>query len=162
MKKDDDLTKKVGKMNFGQFLFLYMLGKNVEYSVYKKILESLIGATLIPAVSFGDVGGIQMKEFNENKPVRSSDSSSLPGYQSPRASAPLGTSDIIDAVEVDNVVDFEGDDEEELPNSGYKTLASKAKMIGAGGSGNSGSENESEKSGGHKFRPKMKKMVGRW
>ena len=31
----------MGELDFGQFLFLYMLGRNVDLSVYKKILEGM-------------------------------------------------------------------------------------------------------------------------
>lgn len=38
------LNRKLSSMSFGQFLFLYMLGRNVQYGVYKKILQELAGS----------------------------------------------------------------------------------------------------------------------
>lgn len=39
--KENDLNERIGNLDFGQFLFLYFLGRNVDYNVYKKILEAL-------------------------------------------------------------------------------------------------------------------------
>ena len=39
--KDNALDKKLKKMNFGQILFLYFFGRNVEYNVYRCVLEKL-------------------------------------------------------------------------------------------------------------------------
>jgi hypothetical protein len=36
LRKNEALDRKVGKLDFGQFLFLYLLGRNVDYSVYKR------------------------------------------------------------------------------------------------------------------------------
>ena len=33
--------KKIESLNFGQFLFLYFLGRNVEYNTYEEILKAL-------------------------------------------------------------------------------------------------------------------------
>ena len=38
---ENKLNDKLAKMKFGQFLFLYFLGRNVEYNTFKKILEAL-------------------------------------------------------------------------------------------------------------------------
>ena len=38
---DNKLDGKIAKMKFGQFLFLYFLGRNVDYVTFKKVLEVL-------------------------------------------------------------------------------------------------------------------------
>ena len=38
---DNKLDGKIAKMKFGQFLFLYFLGRNVDYVTFKKVLEAL-------------------------------------------------------------------------------------------------------------------------
>lgn len=38
---DNKLDEKLAKMKFGQFLFLYFLGRNVDYVTFKKVLEAL-------------------------------------------------------------------------------------------------------------------------
>ena len=38
---DNKLDGKIAKMKFGQFLFLYFLGRNVDYVTFKKVLEEL-------------------------------------------------------------------------------------------------------------------------
>jgi len=38
---DNKLDGKLAKMKFGQFLFLYFLGRNVDYVTFKKVLETL-------------------------------------------------------------------------------------------------------------------------
>ena len=46
--KKNELDKKIGNLDFGQFLFLYFLGRNVDYNVYKEILDALRDKTVYP------------------------------------------------------------------------------------------------------------------
>ena len=41
LKEGSGLEKKLKKMNFGQILFLYFFGRNVDYNVYRCVLEKL-------------------------------------------------------------------------------------------------------------------------
>ena len=52
----NNLNEKISSLNFGQFLFLYFLGRNVDYNTYKKILEGLAdkkSEEMIPSITEG-------------------------------------------------------------------------------------------------------------
>merc|ERR1739838_143744 len=39
--KKFEVDRKIASLNFGQFLFVYFLGRNVEYNTYEEILKAL-------------------------------------------------------------------------------------------------------------------------
>ena len=39
LKSKEEILSKLAKMDFGKFLFLYMLGRNIDYFIFKIILD---------------------------------------------------------------------------------------------------------------------------
>lgn len=43
------MDKRIGKLNYGQFVFLYYLGRNVEYTVFAECLKALANSDTQPS-----------------------------------------------------------------------------------------------------------------
>ena len=76
LESNPQAKRKITELSFGRFLFLYMLGRNTEFSVYKRILEVLI---LGKTQSDKDQQGLEMlhmappasaPEFNHQATIR--------------------------------------------------------------------------------------------
>jgi hypothetical protein len=59
VKSSDRLRHQIETMPFGKFLFIYLLGKNVDYFTYKRILDIAIANN-----EDNDDGGPDIKEDN--------------------------------------------------------------------------------------------------
>lgn len=64
-RQNEEWDKKLGNLEFGQFLFLYLLARNVEYNVYKKVLECLMETG--PKISYPD---LELANFDPSAPTK--------------------------------------------------------------------------------------------
>ena len=62
-------------MCFGKFLFLYLLGRNVEYFVYKQVLDATLESDSAPRTRF-----TQQMSKSDVQDTGSEELSSLPRY----------------------------------------------------------------------------------
>ena len=65
-RQNGEWDKKLGNLEFGQFLFLYLLARNVEYNVYKKVLEDLME----PGPKISELG-LELANFDPSAPSTS-------------------------------------------------------------------------------------------
>ena len=68
------LDQKVGKLGFGQFIFLYFFSSNVDLNVYKKTMENLTKSQSIPHLNLTPQAPVypEVEEINqiELKPMQ--------------------------------------------------------------------------------------------
>ena len=75
--RQTNLDKALNKYDFGQFLFLYFLGRNVDYSTFKAILTAIAGEQKETGEVQSDDIMLQNMDAQGNMERRGSD---LPGY----------------------------------------------------------------------------------
>ena len=75
--RQTNLDKALNKYDFGQFLFLYFLGRNVDYSTFKAILTAIAGEQKETEEVQSDDIMLQNMDAQGNMERRGSD---LPGY----------------------------------------------------------------------------------
>ena len=72
--RETKLDKELKKLDFGQFLFLYFLGRNIDYTTFRAILKAIA-----PEPNEVETEGIAMQALGEpSAPERRG--SDLPGY----------------------------------------------------------------------------------